>query len=104
VRNIFIFNETWAQDKIYFSRQVEIFYLSLTIGTGTGPNFKQHVLSQPEVRKLSYSLAELYVKCSLFEFIRVQGGASYKSLGITRVRNRVDGAFGGVCPVGVDGD
>jgi hypothetical protein len=30
------------------------------------PNYKQHILSPDKVRKICYSLAELYIKC-LFE-------------------------------------
>jgi hypothetical protein len=58
------------------------------------PNYKQHILSPAEVRKVCYSLAELCQMC-LFEFIRAEGvakftkhcsgGASYKRLGTSAV-------------------
>jgi hypothetical protein len=40
------------------------------------PKYKQHILSLAEGKKLCYLLAELCQIC-LFEFILVQGGATF---------------------------
>jgi hypothetical protein len=51
MRNIFILNEIWTQDKIYISvgtfALVELFHLSLI--PVLAPNYKQHILSPAEV-------------------------------------------------------
>jgi hypothetical protein len=41
------------------------------------PNYKQHILSPAEVRKLCYSLAELYVKCV---YLNLFGGRGRRRL------------------------
>jgi hypothetical protein len=43
------------------------------------PNYKQYILLPAEVRKVRYSLATLCHIC-LFEFIRVEGGATFMNI------------------------
>jgi hypothetical protein len=58
-------NKIWAQDKVYI-------FIGTLLGTGTEePNYKQHTLSPAEVRKVCYSVAQLYIKSvylKLFEW------------------------------------
>jgi hypothetical protein len=52
----------------------EIFYLSHTVGTGTGSElYKQHILSPAKVRNVCYSLAEIYVKSVYLDLFRWRG-------------------------------
>jgi hypothetical protein len=63
-RGIFILNEIWAQDKnIYFGKHFDwLKYFTYHLVLVLAPNYKQHILSPAEVRKVFYSLSELYVK------------------------------------------
>jgi hypothetical protein len=45
------------------------------------PNYKQHILSPVEVRKLCYSLAELYVKFVYLNLFRWKGAQAVKVWG-----------------------
>jgi hypothetical protein len=49
------FCEIWAQDKMCISVEINLLQVSVL-------NYKQHILSPVKVRKLCYSVAELYVK------------------------------------------
>jgi hypothetical protein len=68
----YILIEIWTQDKnIYFGKGLAwLKYFTYQLLPVLAPNYKQHVLPSGEVRKVCYSLAELYVK---FEFIWVKG-------------------------------
>jgi hypothetical protein len=64
VRIIFILYEMWVQDKviIYFgNRFAWLKYFTCRLVPVLAPNYKQDILSLAEVRKVCYSLAELYV-------------------------------------------
>jgi hypothetical protein len=69
-----------ARQNIYFERHVaSLKYFTYRLGPVLAPNYKQHILSPAEVRKVYYSSAELYVRC-VFEFIRVEGGVKFMKL------------------------
>jgi hypothetical protein len=73
MRDIFILNEIWVQGKIYyFDRHIAWFKdFTYPLVPALAPNYEQHILSPAEVRKVCYSLAELYIKCvylNLFEW------------------------------------
>jgi hypothetical protein len=59
-------NEIWAQEKnIYFDGHfawLKCFTYHLLLVMVLASNFKQHVLLLAKVRKVYYSLAELYVR------------------------------------------
>jgi hypothetical protein len=42
------------------------------------PNYKQHILSPAEVRKVCYSLADLYINCVYINLFRWRGGGGCK--------------------------
>jgi hypothetical protein len=63
IRNIFILNEIWTQNKIYSVRLLAwLKYFTYHSGPVLAPNYKQHILSPAEVRKLYSLLTELYIK------------------------------------------
>jgi hypothetical protein len=60
----FTLNELREQHKIHILVAlclVEMFFLSLSVSV-LAPNYKKHIFSPAEVRKVCYSIAELYVK------------------------------------------
>jgi hypothetical protein len=64
-RDVYILNEIWAQNKIvYYGRHFAwlkyFIYQLVSVGL-LAPNYKEHILSLVEVRKVCYSLAERYV-------------------------------------------
>jgi hypothetical protein len=64
VRNIFIWNEIWAKSKIHIDRHfLWLKYFTYHLVPVLDPNYKQHILSPANVRKVCYSLDELYVGC-----------------------------------------
>jgi hypothetical protein len=74
VRNIFILNDIWAQDKIYILVGTLLGWnIFLHLVPVLAPNYKQQILSQAKVRRVCYSLAELYVK-SVYLIISCRGG------------------------------
>jgi hypothetical protein len=63
MRDIFILNKIWAQDKIYFGRHFAwLKYFTYHLQLVLAAKYKQHILSPAKVRKICYSLAELYVR------------------------------------------
>jgi hypothetical protein len=66
-----------VQGNIYINRHIAwLKYFTYRLVPVLAPNYKLHILSLAEVRKVCYSLAELCQIC-LFEFIRVDGGATF---------------------------
>jgi hypothetical protein len=62
-----------ARWNIYFDRHFGwLKYFTYRLGPVLAPNYKQHILSPAEVRKVCYSLAEL-CQIFLFDFILVEG-------------------------------
>jgi hypothetical protein len=66
MRDIFILNEIWTQDKnvgLYLSRHlVWLKRFTHHLVPVLAPNYVQHILSPAEVRRECYSSAELYVR------------------------------------------
>jgi hypothetical protein len=63
MRDIFILNEIGAQHKTYIFRHFTLLkYFTYHLVPVLAPNYKQHILSSAKVRKVCYSLAELYVR------------------------------------------
>jgi hypothetical protein len=74
MRDIFILNEKWSQDKIH-----------ILVGTChlvpvLAPNYKPHILSPAEVTKLCYSLAELYVRSVYLNLLGWRGPEFHETL------------------------
>jgi hypothetical protein len=65
-----VLNERWAQDEIcYFGRHLDslkYFTHQLILIPVLVTNCKLHILSPAEVRKVCYSLAEIYVRTVYF--------------------------------------
>jgi hypothetical protein len=57
--DIFILNEIWVQGRQFACLNYFIFHLVLVLAL----KYNQNVLSAVKVRKVCYSLTELYVKC-----------------------------------------
>jgi hypothetical protein len=55
---------------------VEILNLSPLLA----PNYKQHILSPAKVSEVCYLLAELVIRYVYFEFVRVEGDATFMKL------------------------
>jgi hypothetical protein len=62
MRDILILNKIWVQGKIYILIGTWLKYFTYHLVPVLAPNYRQHILSPAELRKVSYSLAELYVK------------------------------------------
>jgi hypothetical protein len=62
MRYIFILNGVWAQHKIYFMHFAWITYFTYYLVPVLAPKYKQHILSPSKLRKVCYSLPEIYVK------------------------------------------
>jgi hypothetical protein len=60
---LFVLNEIWAQDKIYILLGTLLFfkYFAYHLVTVLAPNYDQHILLPAKVRKVCYSVAEIYV-------------------------------------------
>jgi hypothetical protein len=58
----YILNEIWTQDKNTYFGKAWLKYFTYQLLPVLAPNYKQHVLPSAEVRKVCYSVAELYVK------------------------------------------
>jgi hypothetical protein len=78
-----------ARQNIYFNRHFAwLIYFTYHLVPVLVPNYKQHILSPGKVRKVCYSLIELYVKCiylnlfvSFMKHFKWGGGARYTSFG-----------------------
>jgi hypothetical protein len=67
MRDIFTLNEILMQGKIYFERHFTwLKHFTYRLVPVLAPNYKQHILSPTKVRKVCYSLHELYVRCDYF--------------------------------------
>jgi hypothetical protein len=55
MRDVFIFNEIWAQDKIYrvFWQVFRLKYFTYQLVPVLAPSYKQHILSPAKVREVS---------------------------------------------------
>jgi hypothetical protein len=63
MRDIFILNKIWAQHEInMLVGNLLLQYFTSLLVPVLAPNYKQHILSPAEVRKVCYSLAERYVR------------------------------------------
>jgi hypothetical protein len=101
MRGIFILNEIWAQDKIYFGKHFAwLKYFTYRLVPVLAPNYKQHILSPAKVIKSMLFISWIVCKMCLFEFIRVERArsswntlrvsSSYKRLGtsgLNKLRN-----------------
>jgi hypothetical protein len=76
MRGIFILNEIWTQHKTYFDSHFAcLTYFTHHLVLVLAPNYKQHIFSQAEVKKVCYSLTELYVRSVYLNvFGRTKGG------------------------------
>jgi hypothetical protein len=100
MRDMLILNEIQAQHKTYiFKRFAWITYYHLV--SAHSPNYKRQILLSVRLRKVCYSLPEIYVKSVYLIVILAEGvmksmkhlnrGASYESLGtsdLTAVSSR----------------
>jgi hypothetical protein len=81
IRDISILNEIWAQSKIcifYFDRHFAwLKYFSYHLVPVLAPNYKQHILSPAKVRKVCYSLTELYVKSVYLNLFGWRGNTAF---------------------------
>jgi hypothetical protein len=67
--DIFILDDIWVQNKyILCSNLAFLKYFTYHLVPALAPNYKQHILSPAEVRKVCYSLAELVVK-SVYSYL-----------------------------------
>jgi hypothetical protein len=79
---IFILNEMWTHDYVYISRYFawfKHFTYRLLLVPVLAPNYKQHILSPPKVRKV-YLLAKLYVKSVYLDLFGWRGREVYETL------------------------
>jgi hypothetical protein len=74
MRDVIVLKELWAQGKICICWNM-YWLKSFHLVPVLVPNYIQNILLPAEVRKVCYSLAALYVKICLFQFIRVERGA-----------------------------
>jgi hypothetical protein len=80
MRGIFILDEIWVKGKIIFDMHFAwLQYFTYHLVPVLAPNCKQHILSPAEVRKLCYSLAELYVKYVYYNLFEFRGRDVYET-------------------------
>jgi hypothetical protein len=61
--HIYLGRNMSATENIYFGRHFAwLKYFTYRLVTVLAPNYKQHILSPAKLRKVSYLLAELYVR------------------------------------------
>jgi hypothetical protein len=80
VRGTFILNEIRVQGKIHFDWHFTwLKYFTYRLVAVLAPNYKPHILSPAKVRKVYYSLAEIYVKCVYLNLFAWRGSDIYET-------------------------
>jgi hypothetical protein len=78
MRDIFILNEIWVEVKIHIliGTFAWLKYFTYRLVPILAPNYKQHILSPPKVKKICYSFVELYAKSVYLNLFGWRGARS----------------------------